>query len=154
MDLWITVTDKNGKTYERLIHPKIQEVTETVDKKILSRAFYSLNALRNAELDVLSGKRSGKTYKKPNVKKYYKASVAGEPPASRTGALRLHWSGNVQNVASYGNGIRVIAELESNSEYAEYLENGTSKMAPRPFIKRIRDSAEPEVRKIFEAPYL
>ena len=154
MDLWIKVTDKNSRSYERLIHPKIQEVTGIVDKKILSRAFYSLNALRNAELDVLSGQRSGKIYKKPNVKKYYKASAAGEPPASRTGALRLHWNGVVKNATSYGNGIRVLAEIESNSEYAGYLEHGTSKMAPRPFVKRIRDNAEPEVRKIFEAPYL
>lgn len=154
MELWINVTDKNGRSYERMIHPKIQEVTKTVDKKILSRAFYSVNALRNAELDVLSGARSGKTYKKTNTKKKYRSSAAGEPPASRTGALRLHWSGDVQNAASYGSGIRVIAEIESDSEYAGHLDKGTSKMEPRPFVKRIRDSAEPEVRKIFEAPYL
>jgi len=153
MELWVSV-NKNGKSYERMISPKIKSVTSNVNHTIFSRAVLSLNALRNAELEVLSGKRSGRIYKKPNVKKRYQTSAAGEPPASRTGALRLHWSGTVQQTASTSNGVRIIAEIESNSPYAGYLDKGTSKMAPRPFSKRIRDKAEPEVRQIFGTPYL
>jgi hypothetical protein len=33
--------------------------------------------------------------------------------------------------------------------YAGYLEHGTSKMAARPYVEKIKEDAMPEVRRIF-----
>jgi hypothetical protein len=34
--------------------------------------------------------------------------------------------------------------------YAGYLEEGTSKMAARPFLQKIQDGAMPKIRSIFQ----
>ena len=46
-----------------------------------------------------------------------------------------------------------MAVLESGEKYASMLENGTSKIAPRPFVDKIKEKAEPEIRKIYGEPY-
>ena len=83
----------------------------------------------------------------------YTASAPGEPPARRTGNLRLHWNGQVKTGASSGDGVEIIAELESQEPYAALLENGTSKMAARPFVEKIKEEAAPEIQKIYSEPY-
>ena len=35
----------------------------------------------------------------------------------------------------------------------EYLENGTKKMAARPFVDKIKEKATPEIEKIYKEPY-
>lgn len=50
-------------------------------------------------------------------------------------------------------GIEVVAELESMEPYAVHLEHGTPKMAPRPFVEKIKEEAAPEIRKIYSEPY-
>lgn len=87
---------------------------------------------------------TGNTYKST-----YQASAPGEPPARRTGNLRLHWTGNVK-----GGGGNITLELESAEFYAGYLENGTRKMARRPFKDRITQKALPPIKAIFNEPYL
>ena len=61
----------------------------------------AVNAIRNAELEVLRGKRSGRVYRKPHTKSHYTASAPGEPPARRTGNLRLNWNGTVESSAGH-----------------------------------------------------
>ena len=46
-----------------------------------------------------------------------------------------------------------MAELESQESYAAHLENGTSRMAPRPFVEKIKQEATPEIQKIYSEPY-
>ena len=82
----------------------------------------------------------------------YTASAPGEPPARRSGNLRLHWYGDVQTRAA-SKGTEVLAVLESGERYASVLENGTPKMAPRPFVERIKTEAAPEIKKIYSEPY-
>lgn len=125
-----------------------------INRKVVSRGVRTVNALRNAELNVLKGQRSGKRYRKPFTKKAtYTASAPGEPPARRTGSLRLHWNGNVKSRNTSGRGVAIIAELESQETYAACLEEGTSRMAARPFVERIKKEAEPEIKRIFSEPY-
>ena len=52
-----------------------------------------------------------------------------------------------------GGGVQIIAELESQEKYAGYLENGTKKMAARPFVDKIKEKATPEIEKIYKEPY-
>lgn len=136
----------------RMVRATVKAQVKNIDRQVLSRGTRAVNAIRNAELEVLKGQRSGKVYRKYPYKTKYTASAPGEPPAKRTGNLRMHWSGGVKTGRSSGGGIEVIATLESQEKYAYYLENGKG-MAPRPFVERIKEKAMPEIEKIYKEPY-
>lgn len=147
MKLW---SESDG----RVVRAKVSDMVEGVNQKVVSRGVRAVNALRNAELEVLKGQRSGKVYRKPYTKRAtYRASAPGEPPARRTGNLRLHWNGQVKRKRSSGKGVSIAAELESQEPYAGILENGSSKMAPRPFVDKIIEKAKPEIQRIYREPY-
>lgn len=148
MKLWINTDSVNSAG--RQVHATIKGMKSDIDRKILSRGTRIVNVMRNVELEVLSGQRSGKIYRKPYTKSAtYTASAPGEVPARRTGNLRLHWSGQVKRKSSSV----VVAELESNEKYSAYLEKGTKKMAPRPFANKILEKAKPEAERILREPY-
>lgn len=65
----------------------------------------------------------------------------------------MHWNGQVKSENASGGGVAIVAELESQESYAGHLENGTSKMAARPFVERIKKEATPEIQKIYSEPY-
>lgn len=97
---------------------------------------------------VLSGSRSGKLYRVPATGRYYKASKAGEAPASRLGHLRSSYQYLVK-----GKGFNAIGYVGSNLPYSHYLEYGTYKMAPRPHLQPAFKKAKPDVVKYFEGFY-
>ena len=152
MKLWTETTSVDGKKIEKAVMATVEEMIENIDRKVLSRGVRAMNALRNAEINVLKGQRSGRVYRVPYSKKTYTASAPGESPARRTGALRLHWNGDVK-ARNTSRGIKVTSVLESCEEYASALENGTSKMAPRPFVEKIKEKAMPEIQRIYNEPY-
>lgn len=49
--------------------------------------------------------------------------------------------------------LSVKVAIETDTHYAGYLEHGTSKMAARPYVEKIKQQAEPEILSIFNAPY-
>lgn len=130
----------------------VDDTVKKVNREAASRGTRAVNAIRNAELEVLRGKRSGRVYRKPHTKSHYTASAPGEPPARRTGNLRLNWNGTVES-SSTGSGLRVAAVLESQERYSTYLENGTRRMAPRPFKQPISEKAMPEIERIYHEKY-
>lgn len=130
----------------------VDDTVKKVNREAASRGMRAVNAIRNAELEVLRGKRSGRVYRKPHTKSHYTASAPGEPPARRTGNLRLNWNGTVES-SSAGSGLRVTAVLESQERYSTYLENGTRRMAPRPFKQPISEKAMPEIERIYHEKY-
>lgn len=130
----------------------VDDTVKKVNRDAASRGMRAVNAIRNAELEVLRGKRSGRVYRKPHTKSHYTASAPGEPPARRTGNLRLNWNGTVES-SSTGSGLRVTAVLESQERYSTYLENGTRRMAPRPFKQPISEKAMPEIERIYREKY-
>lgn len=130
----------------------VDDTVKKVNREAASMGTRAVNAIRNAELEVLSGKRSGRVYRKPHTKSHYTASAPGEPPARRTGNLRLSWNGTVES-SSTGSGLRVTAVLESQERYSTYLENGTRRMAPRPFKQPISEKAMPEIERIYHEKY-
>ena len=135
-----------------LLNIAVDDTVKKVNREAASRGMRAVNAIRNAELEVLSGKRSGRVYRKPHTKPHYTASAPGEPPARRTGNLRLNWNGTVES-SSTGSGLRVTAVLESQERYSTYLENGTRRMAPRPFKQPISEKAMPEIERIYHEKY-
>ena len=69
-----------------------------------------------------------------SAKHYPPASDAGEVPHRRTGRLATRW-----RIEPSGNsGIRVVSE----AEYSGYLEEGTSRMAARPFAQAVLDRVD------------
>lgn len=158
-----------GKT----VRVTVSDTVKEINRKAKSRGRSAVNALQNAERHVLGEQGSGRVYRVPGTHgraskltrelskdyghklrggKLYRASAPGEPPARRTGNLRLHWNGQAASVITVG-GIKIIAQLESQEPYVGYLENGTSKMAARPFVEKIKEEALPEIRKIYGEPY-
>jgi hypothetical protein len=131
----------------------VDSVVDNVGRQAVSRGTRAVNAIRNAELDVLKGSRSGRVYKKPHSSATYTASAPGEPPARRSGALRLNWHGSVEGGSASGGGVQITAALESEQHYSGYLEDGTSKMAPRPYKDKIVEKATPEIVAIYNEPY-
>lgn len=131
---------------------RIEKSVKKVSREVVSRASRVSNALRNAELRVLSGQRSGKVYKKPHSRATYTASAPGEAPARRTGDLRKSFAPYVESTPS-GRETTIRSGIRSNVEYADILENGRGRMARRPYRDRIIEKAKPEAERIFREPY-
>ena len=135
------------------VREAVDQTVKKINQQVKKRATRVKNALRNAELEVLKGQRSGRKYRKPGSSRRYTASAPGEPPARRTGALRLQWTGGVDSSSSSRKGVSVTAYIESNVPYAGYLEHGTSRIAPRPYVDRIKEKAQPEIESIMSEGY-
>lgn len=146
----------NGKACNigTVIQAVIKGQVSGISRQVLSRGVRAVNVMRNAELEVLKGQRSGRVYRKPYTKyATYTASAPGEAPAKCTGNLRMHWNGQVKSENTSNEGVAIVAELESQEFYAALLENGTSKIKPRPFVDKIKEKAMPEIQKIYSEPY-
>lgn len=126
-----------------------------VQGEIAARTYRASNELRTASLYVLRGQRSGRVYRIPSTKKYYTASKAGESPAVRTGIFRLSWetgasaqknAGQFEARASIKSGIKVGGYI-----LGDILEEGTGKMAARPYKQKVIDMAVPKIREIYKS---
>lgn len=171
MKLWV-----NGEAGSpgAAIRAKVSGRTADINHETKSRSVRALNALRNAELRVLKGPRSGRVYHVPGTYgraskatrklkgeyghrlrrgQLYRASAPGEAPARRTGNLRMHWDGDAESTPTSNGGVSVLIAIESQERYAGDLEKGTPRMAPRPFVEKIKQEAIPEIRKIYREPY-
>ena len=143
-DVKISVSAIAGKAIEEIKH------------EMERRSYLAANELRNASQMVLRGQRNGRRYRVPNSKVYYTASAPGEPPAVRTGAFRMSWqpSAYVDN-GSYVSRVSSDVQVGTRRKYilGDLLENGTSRMAPRPHQQEIVDKATPEIVKIYSKNY-
>ena len=135
------------------IKPEIDKIVDQINHEAKSRAFRAANELRNAALNVLRGQRSGRVYKRPFSRSTYTASAPGEPPAMRTGNLRMSW--RPQSASErIGNTVTIKPAITTEVKYAPYLEEGTDRMAPRPFEEPIIEAAKPKIKQIYSEPYL
>lgn len=153
--------------------PSLPEIAKTVSTTITHemerRSYLAANELRNSALMVLRGQRSGRRYKVPGTYRrqrdksdgkmkrgrYYTASAPGEPPAVRTGTFRNSWQPTAKKVfGSYISRIESDATTDNGRHnLGEVLEDGTSRMAPRPYQDRILEHAEPKIVRIYSKPY-
>lgn len=104
----------------------VSKVTDEVRQQIAQRTPRAANALRNSAINVLNN---------PSP------SAPGNPPGVRSHSLQQNWL--PRPTAS-------SAVIESQVDYAGYLEHGTSKMAARPFVDKIQEHALPKVISIFQ----
>jgi hypothetical protein len=93
----------------------------------------------------------------PYTKRTYQASAPGEAPAVRTGIFRNSW-GTHAHVEKQGSHFKAVAAIESNIRVGRYLlgdllEEGTSRMKPRPYKQAVRDRAGPKIKELYKKPY-
>ncbi len=118
--------------------PRVIWKGETVMASLRGSAVQNLSEasifLRDAIKETLTGNRSGRVYRVPGTKKDYTASAPGEAPASRTGTLRnaISHAVNKAKLTSVV-GPRLLGK-EPDKQYPLWLEFGTKKMAPRPYM--------------------
>lgn len=77
----------------------------------------------DVKTSIARGPKTGRVYRRRSVA--HQASAPGQPPATDTGKL-------VGSVVS--DGVGMAAYVEVRSIYAKWLEYGTRRMAPRPFL--------------------
>jgi len=106
---------------------------------------------------------SGNEYPRPGGKMHH-ASAAGQPPAVDTGRLRAsvssNWHGSgmergkVDSQAEPDDGIGqpdkdLTGVVGTNVEYAGYLELGTVKMKPRPYLRPALEKNRSKILGLF-----
>ena len=117
------------------VTPKTREVLIDLHNHRQLHEDHMRNALSDIGLDVRREIRklirrppkTGRWYTIRGVK--HQASAPGEPPANLTGKLARGASYRTRNHLEMEVGIRGVS-------YAEYLETGTRKMKPRPYLVR------------------
>jgi len=83
--------------------------------------------------------KSGKLYKYKS--RYIRASAPGEYPANRSGNL-------ARSIGFDVNGFNLYFGARNPAFYAKFLDKGTRKMRPRPFLDRTVQKEKLEVLKI------
>lgn len=147
----------------------VDEFIADIKHQMEGRAWKAALELKNSSELILRGQRSGRRYKVPGTYRrqrdktdgkmkngrYYTASAPGEPPAMRTGLFRGRWQPT--SLVSEG---RYVSKIENDVMTAggkhnlgEVLENGTSRMAPRPHHDRILQHAERRIVRIYNQSY-
>jgi HK97 gp10 family phage protein len=104
------------KKLNKQLEPDFQEVVKGGGQLIRGEAVKSIQ----------SGAKSGIVYEKYNPRRTHRASAPGEAPASDTG--------NLVSKIKVKQKSKNIVFVESNANYSAFLEYGTSKMQPRPFM--------------------
>lgn len=112
----------------------VQGEIEKIKNQLPGRAVRVSNVLRDSVFHVMVG--GG-------------VSAPGEPPGVRTGNYRNSFMSSTE-----GGGMTNISKITSDTLYGPFLEDGTSKMAPRPHCDRILEDALPDAISIYGEPYI
>ena len=125
------VMNKLSKLNKQL-EPDFQEVVKGGGQLIRGEAIKSIQ----------SGAKSGIMYQKYNPRREHRASAPGQAPASDTG--------NLVSKIIVKQKTKNIVNVESNADYSAFLEYGTSKMEPRPFmLPAFEKSKKPIINAVF-----
>ena len=101
---------------DKQLEPEFQEIVKGGAQLIRGEAIKSIQ----------TGAKSGVVYQMYNPRREHRASAPGQAPASDTG--------NLVSKIIVKQKTRNITNVESNANYSAFLEYGTSKMQPRPFM--------------------
>lgn len=130
----------NAREVIQSLQAKEKEILAKFDAQLFKAALTIETTAKNA---IQSGGRSGKIYKRRSV--LHKASAAGEYPKTDTGKLvRNIFSDKVDRfvyqVGSKGNG----------APHGRFLEFGTLKMRPRPWLSRAARESAGKIKSLFK----
>lgn len=128
-------------------HIKLEWHGEKVNKRIrdeaLARVTMASEHLRTKILEKLSGSRSGRVYRVPGTGRSYVASAPGEAPAVRLGGLRRSVRAKVERRRG-----EVLGEVGTDLDYGLFLERGTRRMAPRPWLGKTYEEEKEALEEI------
>lgn len=93
------------------------------------------NIRTHAIKSIQRGTKSGIEYQKYSPRRTHRASAAGEAPATDTGRLANSIQADIQGKQ---------ATVFTNLEYAPWLEFGTQKIEPRPFMVPAMEKERPK----------
>jgi hypothetical protein len=93
-----------------------------------------------AKVSIQRGPKTGRLYRTSNKRKMHQASAPGEAPATDTGTLVARINHQVIDSG-------LEASVFSDVSYAGYLERGTKRMAPRPYIMPAAEKARPDFER-------
>ena len=101
----------------------------TAAKQLISHAVFKgvADVEKEAKMSIQRGGKSGIVYQRYSPKRTHRSSAPGEPPASDTGFL-------VNSIKRKMDMDKLGGEIRSRAAYSKYLEYGTSKMMPRPYM--------------------
>ena len=122
------------KLEEKLKSLAVESREETLNQIIDS----TLKVHAIAVKSIQQHQSSGRIYKRNGVD--HSASLPGFPPNSDTGNL-------VRNIAFKIDAEKLEGEVGSDIEYAKFLEFGTSKMEPRPWLLPALEAVAPDYAK-------
>lgn len=159
-----------SKDVKFVFDQEVVQIMTKVKHEMERRTYLAANELRTAAHLVLRGQRSGRRYKVPGTYRrqrdrtdgkmkngrYYTASAPGEPPAVRLGHFRLSWQPNARiEDGKYTSMIESNLQVGTKQKHllGDILEDGTGRMAPRPYQERILKKAEGPITRIYRAPY-
>ena len=128
---------------------RTKELTQSIRDTASRRMYQAVEVVKVAQLETLSGDRSGRTYKVPGTNRTYTASRPGQPPAQATGGLRQSLQTSVS-----GKGRTITGKSGTKLPYGKMLDDGTLKIAPRPWLMPSLLRALPKLREIFKRSWL
>jgi len=136
----ITFTVKNLKKVLSQLN-KLQKDMELPFQEIVKGGGQLIRG--EAIKSIQTGAKSGVMYQKYNPRREHRASAPGEAPASDTG--------NLVSKIIVKQKTKNIINVESNADYSAFLEYGTSKMEPRPFmLPAFEKSKKPIINAVFK----
>jgi hypothetical protein len=119
----------------RIDMPDLTGLGEEAMQAIRPRAFAAVEDvmmhLRNAIVTKVGGAGRGQEYVRTKDGKVHRASMPGDPPARDYGDYVQSWS---SDTVDKGNVIEGQLGSSMWEERGQWLEHGTSKMAPRPHV--------------------
>lgn len=110
------------------------EVYEKIRQAAMRGVIRGTESIRNHAVEsIMKGPKTGRIYlrglnKSGKSYKVHQASAPGEPPATDTGKL----ASSITTEYDFAN---LIGRVNCSAEYGPYLEYGTVKMEPRPFMR-------------------
>lgn len=122
-----------------------QKQVETDIGKALAKscALVQSTAIKSMRDTAIDYSKSYHTYNKQIV---HHPSIAGNPPAVDTGTLRRSITYNVNENEKYGR----VGSTIKNPPYGLYLEYGTSRMRPRPWLRPALEKSLPMIKEFFK----
>ena len=118
---------------DKQLEPDFQEIVKGGAQLIRGEAIKSIQ----------TGAKSGVVYQMYNPRREHRASAPGQAPASDTG--------NLVSKIIVRQKTKNITNVESNADYSAFLEYGTSKMEPRPFmLPAFEKSKKPIINAVFK----
>jgi len=114
-------------------------LADRIRKAVMPEVIRGTEAIRAEAISlILNTEKNGRSYRHRGVT--HRASAAGEPPASDTGTL-------VNNISTSYDFNTYTGTVTVTVDYGLFLEYGTEKMEPRPYLRPAIANKTPEMEQ-------